>query len=497
MDEKKALLVVSFGTSHHDTREKTIDQIEAYLAGAFPDRRVYRAWTSGMIIRKLRQEGVEIDTVPAALERMLADGVTDVVVQPTHLLNGVENDAMIREAEAVRGRFQSLRIGAPLLTSHEDLEQMARILTEMFPQLLEEEAVLFMGHGTEHYANAVYAALDYRFKDMGRDRFYMATVEGYPTLENALRQMQARKGLKRVYLVPFMIVAGDHAKNDMAGDEPDSWKNVVAQAGYEPRCICRGMGEVEEVWKLLADHAREAEARQDVPLRGKLTGVGVGPGDPELLTLKALRRIQSCDLLILPDSDRGSCVAYQIVRRAIPEIEDKTTVCLVMPMTKDKDRLEKSHREGTQKVAEVLDAGKDAAFLTLGDPTVYATSMYIHQRIAGMGYRTSIVSGVPSFCAAAAKLGVSLGEKQEQIHIIPASYDVEAAIQLPGTKILMKAGKKMPVVRQCVKEHHGWAAMVENCGMAEEHLWINAEDMPEHPGYYTLVIVKDRKDEEE
>ena len=180
--------------------------------------------------------------MPAALERMLADGMTDVVVQPTHLLNGVENDTMIREAEAVRGRFQSLRIGAPLLTSHEDLEQMARILTEMFPRLLEEEAVLFMGHGTEHYANAVYAALDYRFKDMGRDRFYMATVEGYPTLENALRQMQARKGLKRVYLVPFMIVAGDHAKNDMAGDEPDSWKNVVAQAGYEPRCICRGDG---------------------------------------------------------------------------------------------------------------------------------------------------------------------------------------------------------------------------------------------------------------
>ena len=104
--------------------------------------------------------------------------------------------------------------------------------------------------------------------------------------------------------------------------------------------------------------------------------------------------------------------------------------------------MKKSHREGTQKVAEVLDAGKDAAFLTLGDPTVYATSMYIHQRIAGMGYRTSIVSGVPSFCAAAAKLGVSLGEKQEQIHIIPASYDVEAAMQLPGTKIPHESRKK-------------------------------------------------------
>lgn len=232
-------------------------------------------------------------------------------------------------------------------------------------------------------------------------------------------------------------------------------------------------------------------------MSGCLYSVGVGPGDPELMTLKAVKIIRNCHVLVLPAESKEKCVAYQIVRRAIPETEDKTTVCLVMPMTKDKDRLEKSHREGTQKVAEVLDAGKDAAFLTLGDPTVYATSMYIHQRIAGMGYRTSIVSGVPSFCAAAAKLGVSLGEKQEQIHIIPASYDVEAAMQLPGTKILMKAGKKMPVVRQCVKEHHGWTAMVENCGMAEEHLWINAEDMPEHPGYYTLVIVKDRKDEEE
>lgn len=232
-------------------------------------------------------------------------------------------------------------------------------------------------------------------------------------------------------------------------------------------------------------------------MSGCLYSVGVGPGDPELMTLKAVKIIRNCQVLVLPAESKEKCVAYQIARRAIPEIEDKATVCLVMPMTKDKDRLEKSHREGTQKVAEVLDAGKDAAFLTLGDPTVYATSMYIHQRIAGMGYRTSIVSGVPSFCAAAAILGVSLGEKQEQIHIIPASYDVEAAMQLSGTKILMKAGKKMPAVRQCVKEHHGWAAMVENCGMAEEHLWINAEDMPEHPGYYTLVIVKDRKDEEE
>ena len=211
MEQNKALLVVSFGTSHHDTREKTIDQIEAYLGQSFPDRKVYRAWTSGMIIQKLRREGIETDTVPDALERMLRDRITDVLIQPTHLLNGIENDQMLRQAEAYRSRFQNLRIGAPLLTSDRDLQRVAEILTAQFPNLGEEEAVLLMGHGTEHDANAVYAALDYRFKDMGRDRFYMATVEGYPALEQALRQMKANQRLQKVYLVPFMIVAGDHA----------------------------------------------------------------------------------------------------------------------------------------------------------------------------------------------------------------------------------------------------------------------------------------------
>ncbi len=232
-------------------------------------------------------------------------------------------------------------------------------------------------------------------------------------------------------------------------------------------------------------------------MSGCLYSVGVGPGDPELMTLKALQTIKKCQVLILPAESREKCVAYQIAAQILPEVSEKPFICLVMPMTKDKERLEKNHSEGTLKVAEILSKGEDAAFLTLGDPTVYATSMYIHQRIAQMGYPTEIVSGVPSFCAAAAKLGISLGERQEQIHIIPASYDVEAAMQLPGTKILMKAGKKMPVVRQCVKEHKGWAAMVENCGMAEEHLWTDVENMPEQPGYYTLVIAKDGKGEKE
>ncbi len=229
---------------------------------------------------------------------------------------------------------------------------------------------------------------------------------------------------------------------------------------------------------------------------GCLYSIGVGPGDPELMTLKAVHTISKCPVLVLPAESRQKCVAYQIARHILPEIDEKEAVCLVMPMTKDKEKLERNHEEGAVKVAQILEEGRDAAFLTIGDPTVYATSMYIHQRVAQMGYQTQIISGVPSFCAAAAKLGVSLGEKQEQIHVIPASYDIEMAMQLSGTKILMKAGKKMPFVKQCVKKHQGWAAMVENCGMPDEHVWINPDSMPDQPGYYTLVIAKDGRGEE-
>lgn len=229
---------------------------------------------------------------------------------------------------------------------------------------------------------------------------------------------------------------------------------------------------------------------------GCLYSIGVGPGDPELMTLKAVHTISKCPVLVLPAESRQKCVAYQIARHILPEIDEKEAVCLVMPMTKDKEKLERNHEEGAVKVAQILEEGRDAAFLTIGDPTVYATSMYIHQRVAQMGYQTQIISGVPSFCAAAAKLGVSLGEKQEQIHVIPASYDIEMAMQLSGTKILMKAGKRMPFVKQCVKKHQGWAAMVENCGMPDEHVWINPDSMPDQPGYYTLVIAKDGRGEE-
>lgn len=230
-------------------------------------------------------------------------------------------------------------------------------------------------------------------------------------------------------------------------------------------------------------------------MAGKLYGVGVGPGDPELMTLKAARCIKKCPVIAIPTADKDTCMAYKIVVQEIPEIAEKECLSVVMPMTKDRKILEKSHEAGAAAVAEVLALGKDIAFLTIGDPTVYATYMYIHQRIVDMGFETQIISGVPSFCAAAARLGVSLAETKEQIHIIPASYDIEAAMELPGTKILMKAGRKMPRVREILEAHPQQMMMVENCGMQNEHVWTSASEMPVQPGYYTLVIVKEKENE--
>lgn len=255
---KKGLLAVSFGTSVNETREKTIDAIEAHLRKEFPDHTLYRAWTSGMIIRKLKKrDGVQIDTVKEAMERMADDGVTEVVVQPTHVINGIENDGMIADALFYQDRFDRIVFGAPLLTSDEDSGAVIEAVMAEFKDLPKEEALVFMGHGTTHYANAIYAALDYKFKDMGYKNVFLGTVEAYPSLETLMKLVREH-GTNRVTLAPFMVVAGDHAMNDMSSEDQDSWRSRFEAAGFEVKCVLKGLGEYEGIRRLYAKHVRDA-----------------------------------------------------------------------------------------------------------------------------------------------------------------------------------------------------------------------------------------------
>ena len=232
---KKAILIVSFGTSYENTRKRTIDAIERDIADAFPVCPAYRAWTSKMIIAKLKKrDGIIIHTVKEAMEQMLLDGITDVIVQPTHVINGIENDQMKADALSFRDRFSSIVFGNPLLTTEEDNQAVVQAVAGEFQDMDQETALVLMGHGTEHYANSVYAALD--------------------SLLRAADSFQPKK----IVLAPFMIVAGDHAQNDLAGEDPDSWMNRLSSEGYKVTPVLKGLGEYPKIRQILVDHVQQA-----------------------------------------------------------------------------------------------------------------------------------------------------------------------------------------------------------------------------------------------
>ncbi|MFV0467073.1 MAG: sirohydrochlorin cobaltochelatase [Lachnospiraceae bacterium] len=254
---KKAILVVSFGTSHEDTRKLTIDRIEEDIRASFTDHTVYRAWTSGMIRKKIAErDKMYVMSVKEAFDTMKKDGITDVIVQPTHVINGVENDLMKEDALKAASAFRRIQFGDPLLTTNIDNEKVIQAVAEEFSDLEKEEALVLMGHGTTHFANAIYAALDYEFKDRGYPNIFLGTVEAYPSFESILGLLES-SGYKKLCLAPFMIVAGDHAKNDLSGQNEDSWYSRFTNKGYQVRCVLRGLGEYDAVRNRFVAHIQQ------------------------------------------------------------------------------------------------------------------------------------------------------------------------------------------------------------------------------------------------
>ena len=226
-----------------------------------------------------------------------------------------------------------------------------------------------------------------------------------------------------------------------------------------------------------------------------LYGVGVGPGDPELMTIKALNIIKECDYIALPISGAGETVAYNIARGAYPDIEKKPMLELSMPMSRDKEVLRHHHQKAASQIAEVLDKGLSAAFLTLGDPTVYSTYIYVHEIMKERGYSPVIVPGVPSFCAAAARLSVSLTEASQPLCILPGSYEnSHALLDLSASKVLMKTGRSAGRIRELIREKNidDDVYVIQNCGMENEKI-TSLEEMDE--SYFSIIILKSRAEE--
>lgn len=256
----KEILVVSFGTSYSNSRHVTIGAIEDAIREAYPDYQVRRAFTSQIIIDKLKkEENIEIDNVKQALDRAVANGVKTLIVQPTHLMNGLEYNDLKKELDKYKDKFDKIALGEPLLTSDEDYKQVIAAITNDTKEYLDgETAICFMGHGTEADSNKVYATLQEKLKAAGYNDYFVGTVEAKPSVDDLIAQVKESGKYKRVILQPLMVVAGDHANNDMAGDEEDSWATKFKAAGFEVKPVLRGLGQIYDIQKIYLEHVKAA-----------------------------------------------------------------------------------------------------------------------------------------------------------------------------------------------------------------------------------------------
>lgn len=254
--DKAALLMVHFGTTHDDTRAATIEAINGKAQTAFPELKFQEAYTSRIIIRRLKKRGIEKNTPLDALLKLRGEGYTHIIVQSTNIIDGVEMESLRRDVESVLPFFKEVRVGTPLLYSVEDAEKVVKIMESRFNVPVQakktaKENFVLVGHGTYTPSTAIYSQMDYMLKADGLTNFHVGTIEGYPTFKTMLAQLKAEKA-KRVTLVPFMFVAGDHAKNDIAGE----WKEMLEKEGFTVKVHLEGLGQISEIQEIFIEHIR-------------------------------------------------------------------------------------------------------------------------------------------------------------------------------------------------------------------------------------------------
>ncbi|NFG61741.1 sirohydrochlorin cobaltochelatase [Clostridium sp. CMCC3677] len=250
---KKAILVVSFGTSHLDALENSIERIENKIKYEFKDYEIFRAFTAHKIIKKLKNvHNIDIATPEEALEDLYKKGFKEVIIQPLHIIPGEEFDYIKGVAKMYKDKFSSLKLGRPIFYYQgiEDAPQDYTLFINSIETLLKKnECTILFGHGTPHCCNSVYGCLQSVLVDEGYDNVFVGTVEGYPTFETVLKRVK-RKNINNVTLVPLMVVAGDHVKNDMASEEEDSWKSMFLNEGINAEAYIHGLGEIDEFTNL-------------------------------------------------------------------------------------------------------------------------------------------------------------------------------------------------------------------------------------------------------
>ncbi len=246
--DKLAILMVHFGTTHADTRELTIDAINTKVKEQFPTTEVREAYTSRIIIKRLGEKGIVKQNPLDALKQLHKEGYTHILIQASTIIDGVEMESLDKNIKEISALFKEIRIGDPLLYTPDDYEKAIKVLTLDNDKNL---GYVLVGHGTYDATTAQYAMLDYMLKAKGYNNFFVGTIEGYPEFDDMLNQLKA-SGLKKVKLVPFMFVAGEHAKNDIAED----WKNDLEKEGFDVEVSMEGLGQIPAIQDLYIEHLK-------------------------------------------------------------------------------------------------------------------------------------------------------------------------------------------------------------------------------------------------
>lgn len=262
--EKQGILLVTFGSSYPEA-QAAFDNIEAETREAFPGIPIYWAYTAKMIRKKLAKRGKIIDSPAEALAKMGEDGFTQVAVQSLHVIPGSEYHDLMQTVDAFAGMpkgITKVMLGKPLLFSSDDNIELAKVLSNKYSaQLNKKEALVFMGHGTHHSSNIYYPGFQYYMQKQLSNSF-VGTVEGYPALSDVIEELE-RKHIKDVLLAPLMTVCGDHAQNDMASDEPDSWQSILEEKGFKVTTVLKGIAEYDDVVNIWIKHLKETMHAMD------------------------------------------------------------------------------------------------------------------------------------------------------------------------------------------------------------------------------------------
>lgn len=249
-NDKASVLMVHFGTTFDDTRKNTIDAVNDEAKKEFTDMEVREAYTSRIIMRRLKERGIVKDNPAEALDKLAKEGYTHIIVQPTNVINGVESKTLEQQLEMYKDKFKEIRTGSALLSAPEDYKAVAEIINKEVGELDDDEAVVLVGHGTHDSGNAAYPAMDYTAKSMGY-KFYVGTIEGFPEFDDVVKGLK-KDNIKKVILMPFMFVAGDHANNDIAVD----WKEALEKEGFTVEVKLTSLGMMEDIRKMFISHAK-------------------------------------------------------------------------------------------------------------------------------------------------------------------------------------------------------------------------------------------------